>query len=169
LPLSNRILWSDIRADVADRFWAKVSIGNREHCWNWTGCRHPKGYGTFHLPKPNKVSKAHRVSYAMAYGEAPSGDVLVLHSCDNPSCVNPFHLSVGNNAENVRQRDERKRRAPPSGEINGFSKLDTWDVICIRADRRKQKDIAEDYGLRQCHVSRIKRREAWAHVPEFDF
>jgi hypothetical protein len=72
----------------------------------------------------------------------------VLHSCDNPSCVNIDHLRYGNQADNMADAIAR-------GRVKGRSLSDD-EVAAIRADPRRQTAIAADYDINQCHVSRIK-------------
>lgn len=87
------------------RFWAKVDRRDGG-CWAWTGYSLPyDGRGKFGLK--GYAVFAPRVAWAIANGREPNG--LVLHSCDNPNCVNPAHLRVGTFQENIRDRDERGR------------------------------------------------------------
>lgn len=89
----------------AERFWAKVD--KTDGCWNWTACT-SHGYGQFKLSKAEKTVRAHRFSYFLHYGEFDP-KWRVLHSCDNPPCVNPAHLRLGTDADNARDRDDRGR------------------------------------------------------------
>ncbi len=77
-------------------------------CWEWTRYRLPSGYGRIHID--GRMENAHRASYEEFVGPIPVG-LHVLHACDNPPCINPAHLRVGTNAENVRDREARRARS----------------------------------------------------------
>lgn len=103
------------RIPMEARFWRRVQIGTG--CWEWTGVKDRDGYGKLSLPgeKAGNV-RAHRFSYELHKGPIPTG-LLVIHSCDNPGCVNPEHLRVGTNSDNLgdmaaKDRSTRGRRHP---------------------------------------------------------
>lgn len=91
---------------TASSFWARAS--RTDGCWIWLWLVDRKGYGRVRYQ--GRQTKAHRLAYELAVGPIPDG-AFVLHSCDNPSCVNPCHLSLGDHAENMRHRAERRRHA----------------------------------------------------------
>lgn len=91
-----------------DRFWAKVS--KSDGCWEWTaGLRHG-GYGSFYVAIDGlgRNVAAHRYSYEMHHGPIPEG-AEIMHSCDNPRCVNPAHLSAGTHAQNMQDMGAKRR------------------------------------------------------------
>jgi hypothetical protein len=91
------------------RFLAKFLVD--DGCWEWTEGSFPArggqlGYGAFNVG--NRPVQAHRFAYEMFKGEIPD-DLVVMHSCDNPPCVNPAHLVLGTQSDNCRDRDDKKR------------------------------------------------------------
>lgn len=93
------------------RFWSKVdvTVDNRE-CWLWKGTKTGNGYGNFSVPELAMKAPAHRVAYWMATGSFPEFGLVVRHKCDNPLCVNPRHLEVGTQADNMLDMVTRGRR-----------------------------------------------------------
>ena len=105
-----------------ERFWKKVKK-IKNGCWNWTGGRTSAGYGEF------CKQLAHRFSYKIMNGKIPKGKVII-HICDNPSCVNPKHLMVGTQGDNV--RDSSKKHRISHGEGRPQHKLTEIQVLEIR-------------------------------------
>ena len=77
-------------------------------CWIWKGAKNNLGYGQFHITGFRPMFMAHRVSYAIFIGPIPEGYV-VMHKCDNHLCVNPAHLTVGNQQENIQDMISKGR------------------------------------------------------------
>lgn len=143
------------------RFWDKVRLGSPNECWEWLAHRNHTGYGTFRLN--GKEQKAHKASYQLNVGAIPEG-MCVCHHCDNPSCINPAHLFLGTQVDNVADRDAKGRQAKLKGENNGRAKLTDADVLAIRDSGLSQNEIAAEYGVSQTVVSNIKIRKSWKHI-----
>jgi hypothetical protein len=144
--------------DVA-RFFSQVKVQNELHCWEWVGFTDPKGYGQ--IRAIGETWYTHRFSYLLFYGELDP-TLFVRHKCDNPSCVNPYHLETGTAQDNNLDRDIRGRTA--KGSKNGRAKLTDEQVLEILVDQRLQKEIAEQYGITKDSVGCIKRGKSWGHV-----
>ena len=96
-------------------------------------------------------------------GEIPK-NLIVMHSCDNPSCVNPRHLSVGTYQDNSDDKCAKNRQARMCGEDNPLSKLTTEQVLDIRTKRIKGVEFAELYDVDKSQISRIQNNLKWVHV-----
>ena len=144
-----------------ERFWNKVNKQAENGCWEWAAYRIRGGYGQFKLD--GTMELAHRTSWMFEHGPIPAG-LLVLHHCDNPSCVNPAHLFLGTQADNMRDKAEKGRASRLPGESNGMAKLTEADVHAIRSDNRSQRTIAADYGVGKTMIGDIKNRKNWTHI-----
>lgn len=84
-------------------------------CVEWAACRDKDGYGIRRFD--GRKQPAHRVAWQLAHGAIPAG-LFVLHSCDNPPCVNVRHLRLGTHLDNMRERDAKGRQ--PKGDTHGL-------------------------------------------------
>ena len=91
-----------ITETVQQRFWKFVE--KTESCWNWKGALDPSGYGSLKINGFKRSS--HRISYTIHKGEIPE-NLMILHNCHNPSCVNPDHLRAGTAKDNSQDEIDR--------------------------------------------------------------
>lgn len=142
------------------RFWNKIRV--TKGCWLWTGCtRGSKEYGAIRFK--SKLYRAHRFSWIIHYGPIPEG-ILVLHTCDNPLCVNPNHLFLGTHEDNIEDCKNKGRLNRPKGEQNGRSKLSYEDVLLIKRRLKegiKQNILAKEFNISQQTISNIKLNQSW--------
>lgn len=115
-------------------------------CLRWTGRIQPNGYGQFRLN--GKTQYAHRASYALFNGELAKGDV-VMHSCDNRWCVNPKHLTIGTQADNLKDMAIKGRHHKVT--------IPNESIETIRNDPRSSYKIAEEWGVSPSTIQKIKR------------
>ncbi len=149
---------------LADRFWLSVDRSSPDQCWLWKRYLDEGGYG--HIMDSGKIRGAHRVSYELHHGRIPDG-MHVRHRCDNPPCVNPAHLELGTNADNMADKLARGRAAAgPAIVRQSTLKLTPELVLAIRADARSTAEVARDYGLSMVHVRNVRSGKAWSWVAE---
>lgn len=139
------------------RFWAKVEIGDKHTCWNWTSSI-TVGYGMFFV-RYKRPMTAHRIAYLLSKGPIPEG-MEVCHHCDNRACVNPDHLFLGTHAENMRDCWKKHRHA--YGEKHPHARLSCSQVAEIRriGKSMKQRELAKKFGVCKDYISTILRFKA---------
>jgi len=171
------------------RFTAKINKNGPipEHakhlgrCWVWIAGKFWCGYGCFTTPK--KTWYSHRLAHETFIGEIPKG-MWVLHKCDNRACVNPDHLFLGNNQDNVDDKIAKGRNAnqqghewrkfiksvQPRGEKSASAKLCDKQVLEMRKCYVKRSAqfgttaLAKKFGIPCSHVWSIVNRKAWIHI-----
>lgn len=131
-------------------------------CIEWVGATTHNGYGRVRVGK--RVLRAHRFSWESANGPIPSG-LQVLHRCDNRLCINPEHLFLGTNDDNVADKIAKGRQA--AGERLS-KKLTTEKVMEIRqrwpVARMTQRRFASEYGIAKTTLQKILCGQTWAGV-----
>lgn len=129
-------------------------------CWLWKVTKGADGYGITTFNK--RRIRAHRLSYMLHVGEIPSG-LLIRHKCDVPSCVNPAHLELGTNLDNMRDCVERGRM--PKGEARPSSVLTATQVTEIRSSSDTGVALADRYGVTVSTISKIRKGLMWEYLP----
>jgi len=166
---------------VNERFFKRFERDQETQCWNWLGSLNAKGYGTIsgQLVGGEKISQmlAHRASWVIHNGPIPTSDLahgmVVMHKCDNPRCVNPAHLVLGTQADNVRDMDVKKRHVVGEWQKrkgvehfrSAFKNQADIDLIC--ATEGRTRELAEQFGVAASTIKRIRQKNGAGH-PEAD-
>lgn len=153
---------------IEERFWAKVDKSGE--CWEWMGAITGGRYGGYGVmgrgSRGSGLCYAHRLSWILANGSIPKG-VFVCHRCDNPGCVNPEHLFLGTQADNVQDMVAKGRGA--RGETHCCAKLSEEDVRAIRQAYARGgvtlQELGSKHGVAHSTVSDAVHRKTWAHLP----
>jgi len=146
-----------------ERFKSKIKVNKRTKCWEWTNALNNGGYGQFAVN--HKPILAHRFSYEYFIGKIPKGK-QILHSCDNPKCVNPDHLSTGTSQDDADDKVNKNRQA--KGEDIGVSKLGVEQVNLIRrlykAKKNTYKNLADCFNVSISTINDILKDKTWKHI-----
>lgn len=144
-------------AQLRDQFPDQCVIGN--------GTADKDGYVRIGIGTKSDVKRygAHRLAYRLFIGDV-KGCQVVMHTCDNPSCINPKHLRLGSHDDNMRDMAAKKRKEWGAEHYN--AKLTEEQVRSIRADKRLHKEIAADYGISRATVTNIRARRIWQHLED---
>lgn len=146
------------------RFNRNIQPVTESGCWIWMGKLNSYGYGRMvKAGGRGKETGAHRVAYEMFIGPIDNG-LVVCHRCDMPCCVNPNHLFLGTQSDNIKDRTNKKRE--PRGENTSWAKLNDDIVRKIRNDVGTCNYLAEKYNISRSMISKIKLRKSWVHVDD---
>lgn len=154
-----------------ERFWSKARKG--PGCWEWTAARDKDGYGMF-AKEHRKQVRAHRYAFELLGHEIPGGSI-VMHTCDNPSCVRPDHLRIGTHRENTQDAIRKGRQRPREsgrhfnrarGERHHKAVLTEAQVRTIRRSEISYRMLARILGVNKSTVARAARGMSWSHLEE---
>jgi hypothetical protein len=151
--------------DRLDKWRAMLSIFSKweGECLVWTRSRDADGYGR--MRAGGSTMGAHRVAWVVSHGEQVPPGLSVLHSCDNPPCIHPGHVFLGDNLENIRDRDAKGRQA--RGTRQHSSKLSVEQVVALRERARSGESvvlIGREFGIRPWAAQKIRDGVTWKHV-----
>lgn len=144
------------------RFWKKCDIRGADDCWNFSTQRASHPFFYFN----GKMIPAYRFAWIEVFGPIPDG-LCVRHDCDNGRCVNPLHLELGTQADNMKDCVSRDRQA--RGERNGHAVLTEDQVIDIRKHHTGRYGdgarLARRFGVSPQTICDIIKLRGWKHVP----
>ncbi len=164
-----------IHQRTVDNFWKKVNViyyddgtPNLNVCWEWMAYKDKDGYGTFGMN--GKTIKAHRASYILnVHQQDIPSNILVCHSCDNPSCINPKHLFLGTVIDNNSDRNNKNRQA--KGDTCKLSTLTEEQVMQLITEIWNNKytnvyEIAKIYHISHSVIRKLLNGEHWKHITD---
>lgn len=151
---------------LVDFFWSRVSIpDDLWRCWEWTGRQDERGYGRMRSDDGG-VYRAHRFSFVISNAQVPD-EMCVCHECDNPSCVNPMHLFLGTQKDNIDDMIRKGRDKKSHGEGHPSSKLTDIDVKFIRhwhSCGYSNGEICDHFPVNDRSISNVVLGKTWKHV-----
>lgn len=147
---------------ILAHFWARVDKREPNECWEWQAGIDKDGYGKLSVNR--KDWKAHRFSWMTSYGNVPNG-LHVCHTCDNRRCVNPAHLFLGTNADNMKDKIEKGHQTRGSEYVRSkLTEADIPKIIELYNKGKSQCALGKIFGVQQTTISLVLRRERWTHV-----
>lgn len=138
-------------------FWGNVSVGQKFECWPWKGRKNEKGYGRF------REGMAHRVAYELVNGEIDDG-LILRHSCDNPPCCNPFHLTPGTHQDNMDDAVTRQRTSRGADHPKTKLTEEQASYILGNPDGLTGSQLAGKFGVAESTISYIRNRKSWKYA-----
>jgi len=144
--------YGDIR--LSKRFWDKVSPEPNSGCWLWTAAVDPNGYGKFGVPGQYRTALSHRYSFENLVERAD--DCFVCHKCDNPSCVNPYHLFLGDQKDNMRDMSNKGRH-----KLNNIPLQNKQKTHCVRGHLLSGSHVRIWKGGRYCNICHAMHQQAY--------
>lgn len=149
---------------LTERIWAKIDQRGPDECWPWLAAVDQDGYGKVR-DSGQRDRRAHAVALEEATGELAQGRDA-MHSCDNPPCCNPAHLSWGTKQDNRQDCVHKQRQA--RGERHGSAKLTQPQVDTIRRRHRRlcrnngTLALAREFGVNKNTIDRIVNGHGWS-------
>ena len=154
----------EITESVIARYWHKVIKAGENECWGWRGAITKHGYANIRIGGRNTGAIGiHQLSWIIHNGQIPDF-IQVNHKCDNPTCSNPNHLTLGTHKDNMADRTAKGRNRSPKGEANGGHILTEAQVQEIRKSwegGNSQKSLSEKHGVHPSTISLIVRTKTW--------
>jgi len=146
-------------------FKRHADISDENNCWEWKAFKNAKGYGQTKIGgRSGKLILSHRLSWVINFGEIPEG-LHVCHKCDNPSCVNPNHLFLGTNLDNIKDRVSKgrshriwlkvDREKQPRCKITNKQII---EIIELKKSKIPALEISKIFNVNVSHIYRLIKK-----------
>lgn len=159
------MMWHE-HPGVVERYEAKIQ--RSATCWLWRGGKAGAGYGIFRLSRPvRRQAYAHRLAMERKIGRDLFGKEYVLHSCDTPACVNPDHLRLGDQFDNMADSLARGRFAIGEAKIRTarLTEIQVREIMALGSvPGLTQREISDRYGVSRPQVTNIINGKTWRHI-----
>lgn len=161
----------DVKKATPERFWTKIGVAALSDCWIWLAFFRPT-YPGYNIKGDGKwrSSYDHRLMYEFMF-DSFDKKLEVLHTCDNPKCVNPNHLWQGTQADNIKDMMEKGRKSYNNGSIgskNPRAKINEGIVLKIKTElankKLSHKQVAKMFNVSKQCVDHINANNTWTHV-----
>ncbi len=138
----------------------KSILINDNDCWIWQKAKHRQGYGNLSYKRIPRL--AHRVCWEVYFGEIPE-NIKVCHKCDNPSCVNPEHLFLGTQKDNVRDGIEKGRyeNRAMGKRRNKLNYDEVLDIKRLNSEGMTRKELQKKYSVSPTCIAKILNGVSW--------
>lgn len=146
---------------LSERFDAKWTPEPNTGCHLWTAALGSGGYGV--IQHEGRALRANRVALELSGTAIPDG-MVVRHSCDEKSCVNPAHLSVGTQADNIADKVRRNRQSRGSGRWNAMPEPRAREIVRAVLDGATHRNLMAKFGLSKQQALRFAKRRTWTHL-----
>lgn len=162
---------------MIDKFHRSYTPVTETGCWIWDHCGGEKQrYGSIYNPETKGMERCNRFSYRLHKGEIPEG-LVVRHKCDTTFCVNPDHLELGTQRDNVKDTSDRRRWDCRKGSNNNNVKLSEEDVEYIRSQPKRAKngrgggvsniELAKEFSMSEQTIYKI--RSNLLHISRLEY
>lgn len=139
--------------EIEERFWSWVCKRSMNECWYWDGHRYPNGYGQFHIER--KPVYAHRFSWEVVHKRSIPVGMCILHTCNNKRCVNPYHLKLGTQAENISDYISEHGYNMRSGKQSKFYDGEIWLIKRLSISGISRVIISQMFRCSSSYISNI--------------
>ena len=131
-------------------------------CWNWSGCVNDDGYGIVTI---NSVTwRTHVLAFHQSNDSQIDSNLLVCHTCDNATCINPAHLFLGTYLVNNRDKIKKGRALYAKGESHYSAKISKDVAMRIKYGKESTKDLMKALSVSATLIRAIRRGETWKHL-----